>query len=227
MPKIDLNVDAGEGVANEAEIFSLVSSANIACGAHAGSLPIAWESARLADSLGLRLGLHPGFPDRAGFGRRAPGDGWTMSPDGIWNSLASHCELVMAGHSFAYIKPHGALYNLSTEPGRAAGWVEGLVDRYRLPLMGLPGTHHESIASHGFIREGFADRRYMFGGRLVPRTEPDAVLHDLQEIAAGVIALAERVDSICIHGDHPNAAETAALVRRTLEQAGWTISPER
>jgi len=80
------------------------------------------------------------------------------------------------------------------------------------------------IAKRGFIREGFADRRYTPDGRLVPRTETNAVLHDPDEIAASVLALAPRVDSICIHGDHPNAVETATLVRQTLESAGWTIS---
>ncbi|MBV6458970.1 MAG: hypothetical protein HONBIEJF_02109 [Fimbriimonadaceae bacterium] len=225
MPNIDLNVDAGEGVGNESQIFPLVSSANIACGAHAGSLPIALEAAELAASVGLRIGCHPGFPDKAGFGRREPGDGWTLAPDAIWDSLVMQLESIV--DRSRYLKPHGALYNLATEPGQAAAWVEGLIERFRLPLMGLPGTYHEAIARHGFIREGFADRRYTADGRLTPRSEPGAVFHEPDQIAAGVLSLAERVDSICIHGDHEHAVETAALVRRTLEKAGWTISAER
>jgi UPF0271 protein len=125
-----------------------------------------------------------------------------------------------------YVKPHGALYNATTRIGPATVPVVNMVLSLGLPLMGIPGTHHEDIADAAgvlFIREGFADRAYLPEGLLVPRGSPGAVLGDLGQIADQVLVLAERVDSICVHGDGPGCVEIAALVRRTLEGAGYEV----
>jgi UPF0271 protein len=125
-----------------------------------------------------------------------------------------------------YIKPHGALYNATTSAGPASAPLVAAVVHLGLPLMGMPGTHHEHIAYAAdvpFVREGFADRAYTPRGLLAPRTQPGSVLTDLTEIADQVLVLAERVDSICVHGDSPGCVEIAAHVRTTLEEAGYEV----
>jgi UPF0271 protein len=128
--------------------------------------------------------------------------------------------------SWDYVKPHGALYNVTTKPGPATVPLVAVLLHLGLPLMGMPGTHHEHIAFAAevpFVREGFADRAYLPDGRLVSRTEAGAVLCDPSEIEAQVLVLSERVDSICVHGDSPGCVEIAALVRSTLESAGYEV----
>jgi UPF0271 protein len=224
MREIDLNVDAGEGMPDEETLFSLVTSASIGGGAHAGSPETSRQSAQLAANMGLRIGAHPGFPDREGFGRRAPGDGWYLSDAMIRDSLCKQVDMLLESGPIAYLKPHGALYNLSTHAGEAADWVGMLVERIRQPLLGLPGSYHEALGTYGFISEGFADRRTTPDGRLVPRTEPGAILEDEHELRATVLGVAGRVQSLCIHGDHPKAVEVARLVRSLLEEAGWKVT---
>ena len=142
----------------------------------------------------------------------------------LLRSLMEQCSVC----PWDYVKPHGALYNVTTKPGPATVPLVAVLLHLGLPLMGMPGTHHEHIAFAAevpFIREGFADRAYLPDGRLVPRTELGAVLSNLGEIAAQVLVLAERVDSICVHGDNPEAVKMAAKVRARLEAAGVSIKP--
>jgi UPF0271 protein len=125
-----------------------------------------------------------------------------------------------------YVKLHGALYNATARIGPTTAPVVKVLVSLGLPLMGMPGTHHEELAEAAgvaFIREGFADRAYLPEGLLVPRTSAGAVLSDHGQIADQVLVLAERVDSICVHGDSPGCVEIAALVRRTLAGAGYEV----
>jgi len=221
---IDLNCDLGEGAGNDRELIELCTSANVACGAHAGSEAETRRIAALARERGVRVGAHPGVPDRAGFGRRLPADLSESALADLMASLRSQCE-VLSGE-FAYIKPHGALYHDSANGGPTAPLIVDLLREFPVPLLGLPGTIHQTITEEArvpLIREGFADRRYTANGRLVSRTKANAVLTDEREIRDQVLHLAETVDSICVHGDHGDAIRLLTLVRRTLEDAGYRI----
>lgn len=222
MRRVDINVDVGEGFAFDDELLRIATSANVCCGAHSGSVELSLETAEKCRSLGVRVGAHPGFPDRTTMGRGAFPLDDEPSRVALLRSLMEQCAVA----SWSYVKPHGALYNATTRPGPATVPLVAVLLHLGLPLMGMPGTHHEHIAFAAevpFIREGFADRAYLPDGRLVSRTEPGAVLSDPDEIAAQVLVLAERVDSICVHGDSPGCVEIAALVRSTLERAGYEV----
>lgn len=229
MPSIDLNSDLGEGLAEEIdmELLDLVSSANIACGGHAGDLESMERTVRAAAARAVRIGAHPSYPDRARFGRVT----MTMPPSALEHSiveqtrsLAEVCERL--GAEVAYLKPHGALYNdaaWNSEVGRA---VIQAASRLSLPLMILADSSLARSAP-GALREGFIDRAYNPDGSLVPRTEPGAVISEAGVAAEQALALAERVDSLCIHSDTPRAADLLRAAREALEAAGYAISAER
>ncbi|MCX7799604.1 MAG: LamB/YcsF family protein [Fimbriimonadales bacterium] len=222
MGSVDLNVDVAEGFPFDRELLRVATSANVACGEHAGSTELARETAILCRDLGVVVGAHPGYPDRARMGREP----WP-SPAAAWDSLQRQVELLMTLGA-CYLKPHGALYNQSCDPGPAAELLARLVEKFRLPLIGLAATEHERVAREvgvPFAREGFADRRLLPNGRLAPRSEPGAVLHRADEVVANAISLAPSVDAICLHGDTPGCVELARGVRRGLEAAGWRIEP--
>lgn len=226
MRRVDLNVDIGEGAPYDDELILLATSANVCLGAHAGSEETTRETIRKCRDRGLRLGAHPGIPDREGRGRSPLGNPDPPLRQRWRDSLRKQLESASEAASFAYLKPHGALYNESTRPGLAADLVAELLDRFALPLMGLPGTHHEELARRAgvpFLREGYADRRLGPDGRLVPRTEPGAVLVEPVEIEAAVRRILPDVDSLCVHGDSPRCVETARLVRRVVREAGWEV----
>ena len=206
---VDLNADLGEGAPWDEALMALVTTANVACGAHAGSPDLARATAARARDLGLRVAAHPGYPDRP-FGRqcRAALDGLPSD----W--LASQLALF----PFAAIKPHGGLYH-----DLAAGRHRELLPLFApYPLIGLPG--HVGIGAH-LIPEGFAERGYRSDGSLVPRGEPGALIADPQATARQALALAPRVETICVHGDSPGCVEIARAVRVALEEAGWTVGP--
>jgi UPF0271 protein len=220
--RVDVNVDVGEGFEFDDALVRIATSANVCCGAHAGSVELCLATVEKCRERGVRVGAHPGFPDRGSMGR-APFP-IEDEPDRVHllRSLMEQCSLV----EWDFVKPHGALYNVSTRPGAATVPLVATLLHLRLPLMGMPGTHHEHIAFAAevpFIREGFADRAYLPDGRLLPRTEAGAVLSEPSEISAQVLVLAERVDSICVHGDSPGCVEIAALVRSTLEKGGYEV----
>ncbi len=224
MRRIDINVDVGEGFPFDDALLEIATSANVCCGAHAGSVELCLATVEKCRSLGVRVGAHPGTPDRASMGRAPLLVEDEQERVEILRTLMEQCSIAQ----WDYVKPHGALYNATTKPGPATVPLVAVMLHLRLPLMGMPGTHHEHIAyaaETAFIREGFADRAYLPDGRLVPRTEPGAVLTDLDVIAAQVVTLAERVDSICVHGDSPGCVEIALHVRRTLEGAGFEVGP--
>lgn len=220
---MDINVDIAEGFPWDEELLQLASSANVCCGAHAGSPQLTTATFNRCRELGVRIGLHPGYPDRFAMGRDP-----VMKVDLQGESLVEVMWRQVERFVFvaSYIKPHGAFYHESAKLPVVAQALEAMLDRSRLPLMGLPQGGHAAIAAKvgvPFIREGFADRRYGKDGFLVSRNEPDAVLTDHATIAKQSLALSSEVDSICVHGDNPDALLVAATVRRALLRAGHEV----
>lgn len=182
------------------------------------------ETIQLCLEAGVRIGMHPGYPDRAGMGRvpLSPGQ-----EEAFGISIARQVERFYFFVPAAYLKPHGALYNDAAGESEMAPLARRMVGeacrRFLLPLMGLPGTAMEDLSPVGFIREGFADRAYRPDGRLVPRTEPGAVLNSAAEVRRQTLELAARVDSICLHGDTPGCVAFAERIYATLLDAGFEV----
>jgi UPF0271 protein len=222
---IDLNADLGEGFPNDDALLELVTSASICCNAHAGSPEVIRRTLRQAAVRGVVVGAHPGYRDRESFGRREQDMTWKkvraliLYQLGVIDKIAAE-----AGLKVRFLKPHGALYNQAQrQPEIALGVIGTLRSNFQIPLIGQPGTLLERMAaSHSlpYIPEGFPDRRYRDDGSLVPRVDPDAILHDADEIEAQVLRLVNdgRVATLCIHGDDPRAVANAELVRRVLSR---------
>jgi len=225
--KIDLNADLAEGFDDDA-MLDLVSSANVACGFHAGDAATMRRVCAGAARRGVRIGAQVSYDDFEGFGRRdldPPSD--QLSADVLYQigALAAFGEVV-------YVKPHGALYNRVVHDERQARAVVEAVKAWRepLPLMGLPGSRVLALAHAAGLKtiaEGFADRAYTPEGRLVPRSEPGAVIHDPADAARRAVELARsgKIRSLCVHGDTPGAVAMARRVRTELEAAGVQITP--
>ena len=247
---IDLNSDLGEGygpwtMGDDAAMLDIVSSANIACGFHAGDPAGLLSVLRQAAARGVAVGAHVSYPDRVGFGRRnmdvAPDD---LTADVIYQIGALQGLARAAGTRVTYVKPHGALYNTIAEDARQADAVIAGVKAVdpSLVLMGLAGApvlDRARAAGLSVVAEAFADRAYTAAGALVSRKQPGAVLHDPDLIAARMLRLATegvleaedgstlrlQADSICVHGDSPGAVAIAARVRDALIAGGVTIAP--
>ncbi|MCI2957780.1 LamB/YcsF family protein [Agromyces atrinae] len=240
---IDLNCDLGEGVGDDAALFPLVSSANIACGGHTGDAESMRNSVRLAIRHGVAVGAHPSYVDREGFGRRA----LDVDPAVLRADIARQIAALIGiaddeGTRVRYVKAHGALYNRAQVDDEVA---TALVLAVRdvdagLPLLGMEGSAlAEAATAHGsaFFAEAFIDRGYLADGRLAPRSSEGALLTDpaaVIERALGIVRdhrivavdstlLEVRADSLCVHGDTPGAATLAAAVRTALESAGVRI----
>lgn len=223
MKKIDINVDVAEGFLHDARLLEIATSANVCCGVHAGDATLTLRTVSECRSLGVRVGAHVGVGDRANMGRSPVPLENHSQKDELLDSLLRQASVA----EWVYVKPHGWLYNASTERGPVADVIESLIVRIGLPLMGLAGTCHEEIATSAgvaLIAEGFADRRYLPDGALVPRSQPDAVLRDLNEIADQALRLAGTCGSLCIHGDTPGCVEIARAVRKSLEQGGYEVT---
>jgi UPF0271 protein len=224
--KIDLNADVGEGAPNDEAILAAVSSANIACGGHAGDRASMLETCRLARELGVRVGAHPGYPDRAGFGRRELG----LSPAEIEAAVLGQLHALATVGSASYVKLHGALYHRAGRDPAAAAAVLDAIDLSDVPhvVLCLAGSELDvQAASRGYttIAEGFADRRYAADGSLLPREVAGSLLEPGAAAAQAVsLAAAGRVSSICVHGDGPDAAATADTVAEALRAAGFTVA---
>jgi UPF0271 protein len=247
MATIDLNADVGESfgpwpMGADAELIPLVSSVNVACGAHAGDPVTILRTVELAVRHGAAVGAHPGYPDLAGFGRRE----LDLSPDELRATLivqigAVQAAATVAGTRVGHVKPHGAMYNRAARDAAIAATIATAVHDVEpgLVLVGLAGS--ESIAAAreiglGVGEEGFADRRYEPDGSLRSRRLPDALLAP-EEAAAQAVSIARdgcvvasdgsrltvRADTLCIHGDSPNAIEIARAVREALGGAGIGI----
>lgn len=247
---MDLNADLGEGfgswsMGDDAALLDVVTSANIACGFHAGDPSIMRRVTGRAVERGVAIGAHVGYDDKPGFGRRFIDIEPAVLRDQVVYQLGALDAFArIAGDRVRYVKPHGALYNtIDWHEGQAAAVVGAIVDYDRsLPVLGLPDSIWLRLAAGAgliVVHEAFADRAYTPSGTLVSRREPGSVLHDPEEIAARCTAMAAgspikdseggalklQPASICVHGDTPGAVEIAQRVRQTLEGAGVTLSP--
>jgi UPF0271 protein len=226
MTVVDLNADMGEGSAADAALFGLVTSANIACGFHAGdeeSMRVACEAAAAA---GVAIGAHVSYRDREGFGRRE----LAVDPATLGAEAAEQIEALQAaaegvGGRVAYVKPHGALYHRASGDRACAAAIVRAAGRARLAVLGFPGS--ELLARAGeaglpAVAEAFADRAYAADGTLVPRGDPTSLL-GAEAAARQAVALAGSAGSICIHSDTPGAVEVATAVRAALAAAGVEV----
>jgi UPF0271 protein len=225
--RIDLNADLGEGITDDAGLLEVVTSANVACGFHAGDDVVMQEVCEAAAVRGVVVGAQVSYLDREGFGRR-PMD---LATDLLVEWVVEQVEALRAaaagaGLEVAYVKPHGALYNrVVDDEAQAAAVLEGSGS---LPVLGLPGSVFLELARQAgrtVIPEGFPDRGYTTDGRLVPRDQTGALVHDVEQVAGNAITLAEAgaVRTVCVHGDSPHAVRAAQAVRRSLEDAGWLV----
>lgn len=248
--RIDLNADLGEGygpwvMGEDALMLDFVTSANIACGGHAGDPETMFETLRLAAERGVKVGAHPGFADREGFGRRVI----PMLVDEVARMVAAQVGALMAlarlaGTEVRYVKPHGALGNLAAADGAVANAIVAAVQAIdpTLAVLAISGTQLEQAArAQGLTvrSEIFADRAYLPSGQLVPRGQPGAVLHDATEAAdrligylksgrmpvVGAEPIALRADSICVHGDNAESVAMVREVRARLEAEGVVFAP--
>ncbi|MEV7969962.1 5-oxoprolinase subunit PxpA [Sphaerisporangium sp. NPDC088356] len=247
---IDLNSDLGEGygqweLGDDEALLSVVTSANVACGFHAGDPTIMRRTCETAVARGVAIGAQVGYRDLAGFGRRfieMPPE--ALADDIVYQIGALDAFARMAGARVAYVKPHGALYNAIMHHETQAGAVVAAVRAYDpgLPVLGLPGSEWLRRAERAgltAVTECFADRGYTPQGTLVPRGLPGAVLHDPAEVAARCLRMARgepieavdgtpltvRGESICVHGDSPGAVEMAREVRAALMAGGIEVAP--
>jgi UPF0271 protein len=241
---VDLNSDLGEGAGSDNELLELVTSANISCGFHAGDPPSILRSVHDAAERNLSIGAHPSFFDRENFGRTEH----TLQPAEIFAQvvyqLGAFSALATAGGTrMNHVKPHGALYNQAArDPQVAEAIVRAIfvIDPY-LILFAPPRSALERAgcdAELRVVREVFADRNYLADGSLVPRTRPDALLHDPKQAAERALRMLRegkvlsldghevevRAETICVHGDTPAAVEFARELRSELEYAGVRIS---
>ena len=227
--QIDLNADLGEGVTDDDGLLGVVTSANLACGFHAGDAATMRRVCELAAERGVVVGAQVSYADREGFGRRhmdVPADvlaGWVEEQVETLREIAASC-----GSPVAYVKPHGALYNRVVDDEEQAAAV--LRGSGGLPVLGLPVSAILRLAEQQGRRgvgEGFPDRGYTDTGRLLPRDQPGALVEGPAAIAANALrmATADQVRSLCVHGDSPGAVEAATAVRAALEAEGYDVRP--
>lgn len=243
MSSIDINADIGEGDPYDAELLSIVSSCNIACGGHAGDANSMRETVKVALDNGVAIGAHPSYPDREGFGRRSGFQGGTDLLNSLVSQICALQEIVVEqGARIRHVKPHGALYNdAAVDVSLAETVAEAVLEAGGdVQLVGPPGSELQCAAERhglGFLSEAFIDRAYLADGRLMPRTESGAVHVSLEKILAQAVSLAARgsvtsidgkrimicADTLCVHGDTPGAADAARAVRRELQEQGIEI----
>lgn len=248
MYRVDLNADLGESfgtytIGMDEQVLQHITSANVACGWHAGDAMVMQKTVKAAKACGVAVGAHPGFPDLMGFGRR----NMNVSPAEAKAYIQYQVGALMAftkaeGLSLQHVKPHGAFYNMSAvNMDLALAICEGIaqVDE-NLILMGLSGSCHIEAAKQVGIRaagEVFADRGYQANGTLVPRGKPGAMVTDENEAVERVIRMVKegvvvavdgtvvpvQADSVCLHGDNPHAVEFAAKLRKALIAEGVEV----
>jgi UPF0271 protein len=236
--RIDLNCDLGEGAGNDAGLMPLVTSANIACGGHAGDKASMRATVQLAQKHGVAIGAHPGFPDREHFGRRE----LVMSAEEIWATVMIQIVALRAFAPLRHVKPHGALYNLAARDATVAGVVADAVlavDK-ELILFALAGSELVKAGRARGLRvaeEVFADRTYQADGALTPRSRPEAMIQDEDAVVTQVLRMIRegkvrstdgvdvsiKADTVCLHGDGPNAVAFAQRLNEELRKAGIEI----
>jgi len=221
---VDLNADLGEEVTDDAGLLRVVTSANVACGFHAGTPEIMRAVCAEAAQRGVAVGAQVSYRDRENFGRVAH----DVPLDVLREQVAEQVGVLAAiaeaeGIWVRYVKPHGALYHRVTDDEEQASAV--LAGSGELPVLGFPGSHFLALATaagRATYEEGFPDRGYA-GGGLVERGRPGAHLEDVDAIAAQAVRLAPDVASLCLHGDTPGAVAHAHAVRRALGAAGYDL----
>jgi 5-oxoprolinase (ATP-hydrolysing) subunit A len=241
---MDLNADLGEGM-DDGPILPFLTSANVACGLHAGGPLVMDRTVAMAVARGVRVGAHPGYADRENFGRTDVALPLEEVRALVLYQVAALDGFVRArGGKLAHVKAHGALYNRAArDPALAAAIAEAVraFDAH-LVVVGLAGSAQIDAARAVGVRaagEAFADRRYLPDGSLMPRTQAGAVLHDPAEAAAQAVRIAREgfaiasdgsrvriaAETLCLHGDSPDALQIASAVRARLEEAGVVLAP--
>ncbi|MFN8195077.1 MAG: 5-oxoprolinase subunit PxpA [Nocardioidaceae bacterium] len=224
-PVVDLNADLGEEVTDDAGLLAVVTSANVACGFHAGSRATMRAVCAEAARRGVSVGAQVSYDDRPGFGRVELDVDPALLREQVADQVGTLTSIAtQEGSVVRYLKPHGALYHrVARDAVQAAAVLDGSGS---LPVLGMPGAVAlELAAARGrrVLLEGFPDRGYTEDGRLVPRGEPGALVTDSALVAANAVRLAALVDSVCVHGDTPGAVAHAHAVRRALEAAGFEL----
>jgi UPF0271 protein len=246
---IDLNADVGESfgvyqLGNDEALLRHVTSANVACGLHAGDPSVMRRTVKLAVALGVAVGAHPGFPDLQGFGRREISMGTQEVEDLVLFQVAALAGIAAAeGARLRHVKPHGALYTMAAKDDRLASAIAAGVAAFDRSLV-LVGPPNSALVGAGAARglkvasEVFADRAYRADGSLVPRHVTGAVIDDPDVVVQRALRMARaneviaidgsklslKAETICVHGDTPGAAATAGLLRQGLLDAGITIA---
>ena len=249
MKTIDLNCDMGEGfgawkMGDDAALLDHVTSANIACGFHAGDPGIIHRTVQLALEKGVAVGAHPSLPDLQGFGRRHMNVSAEEAYDLVLYQIGALAGFAAAcGGKLAHVKPHGALYNMAAKDGKLAQAIAQAVRDFDegLVLFGLSGSELIRAGTQAGLKtanEVFADRTYQSDGSLTPRTQPGAVIHDPDAAIAQVRRMVAegrvrslqgsdvqvQPDTLCIHGDEPNAVEFAQCIRQALDADGICVA---
>jgi UPF0271 protein len=227
--EFDLMCDLGVGCPYVAALMPLITSANIACGFHAGDPATAFAALESAVRHRVQVGAHPGFADREHFGRRElERSEQQLFEECVYQvgALAGLAKALAARVS--YLKPHGALYNMACRDEAYARPVVAACELFGLALMGLPGSRLQAVSAGRvpFVAEGFADRRYLPDGSLVPRSRPDAFVHDPAEAVRQVEWLLREkgVRTVCVHGDNPQALAFVRELREALTGQGIAIA---
>jgi UPF0271 protein len=235
MPFIDLNCDLGEGAGIDDALMPLITSANIACGGHAGDADTMRAAAALARKHGVAVGAHPSFADRKNFGRRE----LALSAEEIWAMVMIQIMALRAVAPVRHVKPHGALYNLAARDATVAGAIVHAVlavDK-NLVLFGLAGSELVKTGRTSGLRvaeEVFADRTYQADGSLTPRSQPGALIQDENAAVAQVFRMIHegkvratdgtevsvKADTICLHGDSPQAVALSQRLNVEFRKAG-------
>lgn len=248
--QINLNADLGESfgawkMGDDAALLQIVKSANIACGFHAGDPTVMQETVRLALAHGVSIGAHPSYPDLQGFGRRV----MQMSAKDLEATLLYQIGALQAiaaveGGRVTHVKPHGALHNVACADHTVASAVVSALRKLDPTMILLAPAHSELAQAAQAVDqpvryEVFADRAYLDDGQLMPRSREGAVIHDSQACVAHVLRMIKaqaivtanglhlpcRIDSICVHGDGPEAVASARAIRLALETKGYSLEP--
>jgi UPF0271 protein len=243
MPAIDINCDLGEGIGNDEAIMPFISSANIACGFHAGNDEIMQETVALCIKYNLTIGAHPSFRDKENFGRM----NMDLPVDEIYSLVLEQVQSLSAivnslGQKLHYIKPHGALYNMAAKDISIANAIAKAAKDFdeKILLYGLPGGAMEKAAAVNqikFIGEAFADRTYQPDGSLTPRTQPGSLIEDEEESIRQVFQIINnktvtcvtgeiiplKAETICIHGDGKHIVKFARALFTHLKKSGVII----
>ena len=242
---MDLNADVGEGVGQDPKLIPLITSANVACGSHAGDPETMRATVVLARDHGVAVGAHPSYPDRQGFGRRPMALSGAEVEACVSIQVRALAEIAtLEGVTLRHVKPHGALYNVAAQDAAVADAIARAVGRLNrsLVLVGLAGSELIAAGQRAGLataHEAFADRGYRADGTLMPREEPGSVIHEADAVVPRAIAMVLdgmvtavdgrrvplHVDTLCLHGDTEGAAALAARLRQGLIDAGIVLAP--